>query len=128
MNIIKTLLSVAAVLSATSLAGAGSHSELTRSVASYKPMAGFNHVVGDTRFVGYFLAGPDRCDVTLFTAGADDESLTAPARRTVLQIAAAGRSEIDAGPDSALAIACNADANAILIAPQVGRLHSASLN
>ncbi len=29
------------------------------SVATYKPMAGFNHVVGNKRFVGYFVAAPD---------------------------------------------------------------------
>ena len=38
-------------------------------------MAGFNHVVGPTRFVGYFLPRPDRCLVTVFEAGADDEAL-----------------------------------------------------
>ena len=52
---------------------------LMRRVATYKPMAGFNHVVGGERFVGYFLAGPDRCDVTVFQARADDEALATPA-------------------------------------------------
>jgi len=127
MKTAKILLSAAVVLGAVSLAGAATHADLVKTVATYKPMAGFIHVVGDTRFVGYFLPGPDRCDVTLFQAGANDEALATPARRTLLQIAAGGRSEIDAGPDSALAIACTADADAILIAPQVGRVHAAGL-
>ena len=88
------------------------------SVATYKPMAGFNHVVGPTRFVGYFLSRPDRCLVTVFEAGADDEALIAPPRKFDIDIAAGGRSELDAGDSSALAIACTADADMIKIAPQ----------
>ena len=37
---------------------AGNHDAYQASVSTYKPMAGFNHVVGPTRFVGYFSAGP----------------------------------------------------------------------
>ncbi len=78
-------------------------------------MAGFNHVVGPTRFVGYFLQRPGLCEVTVFTAGADDEALVSPPE---IDIAAAERSELPAGDGSALAIACTADADAIKIAPQ----------
>ena len=127
MHILKSILAAAAMLSAASATFAAPHSEITRTVATYKPMAGFNHVVGDTRFIGYFLAGPDRCDVTVFTSRADDEALTVPARRSLFQIAAGGRNEIEAGPDSALAIACSIDADVIKVAPQVGRLRSAGL-
>jgi hypothetical protein len=94
------------------------HWAYSASVTTYKPMAGFNHVVGPTRFVGYFLSGPDRCLVTVFKANADDEALVAPPRKFVLDIAAGGRSELDAGDGSALAIACTADADLIKIAPQ----------
>ena len=128
MNNFKLFLSGAFVLSASAVALAAPHPELTRAVATYKPAAGFNHVVGDMRFVGYFLAGPDRCDVTLFTARADDETLAVPVRRSLLQIAAGGRSEIEAGPDSALAIACTADADVIKVAPQVGHQRAVSLD
>jgi hypothetical protein len=127
MKILTTVLAAAAALAAAAPALAGSHADLMQTVATYKPMAGFIHVVDGTRFVGYFLAGPDRCDVTLFTAGADDETLATPPRRLVLQIAAGGRSELEAGADSALAIACTADADAIKIAPQVGHLRAAGL-
>jgi hypothetical protein len=123
----KLLLSAAALTAAASLAGAAPHAEPMNSVATYKPMAAFNHVVGGVRFVGYFLAGPDRCDVTLFQARADDEALATPAQRLVLEIAAGGRSELEAGPNSALAIACTADADALKIAPQVGHIRSAGL-
>jgi hypothetical protein len=109
------------------LAHAGGHASYLASVASYKPAAGFVHVVGDTRFVGYFLAAPNRCDVTVFEARADDDRLTGPVRRMVIQIAAGNRSEISDGMDSALAIACTADADALLIAAQTAHPHDAQL-
>jgi len=127
MKIVKLLLTASVLATVASLAGAASHRELLRTVSTYKPAVGFNHVVGGERFVGYFLAGPDRCDVTVFQAHADDDRLATPARRFVLEIAAGGRSEIDVGPDSALAIACTADADLIKIAPQAGRIHAAGL-
>ena len=127
MNTSKIILATSALLGAVSAAAAGSHADAMKQVATYKPMAGFNHVVGDMRFVGYFLQGPDRCDVTVFEARAEDDRLTVPPRRLVLQIAAADRSELEAGPDSALAIACTVDADAIKIAPQTSRTHSAGL-
>jgi hypothetical protein len=89
-----------------------------QSVATYKPMAGFNHVVGPTLFVGYFLPSPGRCRVTVFTAAADDEARVQPPRRIEFDLAAGGRNEIPAGDGSALAIACTADADAIKVAPQ----------
>jgi hypothetical protein len=81
-------------------------------------MAGFNHVVGSTRFVGYFLQQGGLCHVTVFKAAADDEALISPPERMQIDIAATGRSELAAGDGSALAIACTADADAIKIAPQ----------
>ena len=59
-------------------AAENNHWEYLASVATYKPMAGFNHVVGPTRFVGYFLPGPNLCRVTIFQAGANDEALVVP--------------------------------------------------
>jgi hypothetical protein len=97
---------------------AATHSEYLASVATYRPMAGFNHVVGTTRFVGYFLQSPGACKVTVFEAAAYDEALVTPPRRVDIVIPAGGRSEFDAGDGSALAIACTADADAIKIAPQ----------
>jgi hypothetical protein len=94
------------------------HAAYLASVSTYKPMAGFNHVVGPTRFVGYFLQAPGLCRVTVFKAGADDEVLVSPPERLKIDIAAAGRSELAAGDGSALAIACTADGDAIKIAPQ----------
>jgi hypothetical protein len=101
-----------------SLAAGGSHSAYLGTVATYKPMDGFNHVVGATRFVGYFLQSPDACQVTVFEAAANDEALATPPRRIEITVSAAGRSEFDAGDGSALAIACTADADAIKVAPQ----------
>jgi len=100
------------------LAAEHNHWAYLASVATYKPMAGFNHVVGPTRFVGYFLPRPDRCLVTVFEAGAHDEALVTAPRKFDIDIAAGGRSELDAGDGSALAIACTADADLIKIAPQ----------
>jgi hypothetical protein len=100
------------------LAADNRHAAYLASVSTYKPMAGFNHVVGPTRFVGYFLQAPGLCRVTVFKAGADDEALVSPPEQVKIDIAAAGRSELAAGDGSALAIACTADADAIKIAPQ----------
>ena len=99
-------------------AAENNHWEYLASVATYKPMAGFNHVVGPTRFVGYFLPGPNLCRVTIFQAGANDEALVVPPHRIAIDIQAAGRVEFPAGDGSALAIACTADADVIKIAPQ----------
>jgi hypothetical protein len=108
-----------------SLAAENSHWSYLASVSTYKPLAGFNHVVGPTRFVGYFLASPDHCRVTVFQAAANDEALLTPPTRAEISIGAGGRAELDAGDGSALAIACTVDADAIKIAPQ-RRLQSAS--
>ena len=97
---------------------ANDHWTYLASVATYKPRAGFNHVVGPTRFVGYFLPAPDRCLVTIFQSAANDEALVTPPRRFEINILAGGRSDFDAGEGSALAIACTVDADAIKIAPQ----------
>ena len=97
---------------------AGNHDAYLASVSTYKPMAGFNHVVGPTRFVGYFLLAQDACRVTVFKAAANDESLVSPPERIELYIVAADRRELAAGDGSSLAIACTADADAIKIAPQ----------
>jgi hypothetical protein len=84
----------------------------------YKPMAAFNHVIGRTRFVGYFLQAPGLCRVTVFKAGADDETLVSGPERVKIEIAANGRGELFDKDGWALAIACAADAAAITISPQ----------
>jgi hypothetical protein len=120
MTFISVLLSSAVLTSLLqpALAADNKHAAYLASVSTYKPMAGFNHVVGPTRFVGYFLQAPGLCRVTVFKAGADDEALVSPLERVKIDIAAAGRSELAAGDGSALAIACTADADEIKIAPQ----------
>jgi hypothetical protein len=100
-------------------ATAGDHAAYLASVVTYKPMAGFNHVVGNKRFVGYFLAAPDLCRLTVFETIADDVALIVPPNRFEIDIKAADRAELDAGGGAALAIACTADADAIKIAPQL---------
>lgn len=103
---------------APALAGDNSHRAYLASVSTYKPMAGFVHVVGPTRFVGYFLATSHVCRVSVFTAAADDEVLATPPKRIDIDVKAADRAELPAGDGSALAIACTADADLIKIAPQ----------
>jgi hypothetical protein len=120
MTLASVLLSsaVLASLLQPGLAADNTHAAYLASVSTYKPIADFDHVVGSTRFVGYFLQGPGLCRVTVFKAWADDEALVSPPERLTIDIAAAGRSELAAGDGSALAIACTADADAIKIAPQ----------
>ncbi len=108
------------------VAAGNNHAAYLASVATYKPMAGFNHVVGPARFVGYFVQAPDVCRVTVFTAAADDEALVTPPQRFEIKIAAADRAELPAGDGSALAIACTADADLIKIAPQHRRLSASA--
>ena len=130
MNFASVLLS-AAVLTAQvepGLAAERKHWAYLKSVSTYQPMAGFNHVVGPTRFVGYFLSRPDRCRVTVFTAGADDEALITPPRRVDIDIEAGGRNEFPAGDGSALAIACTSDADLIKVAPQRRPITAENLN
>jgi hypothetical protein len=108
-----------ATLALPAPATARDHAAYLASVATYKPMAGFNHVVGNKRFVGYFLAAPDLCRVTVFEVIADDVALIVPPNRLEIDVKAADRAELDAGEGAALAIACTADADAIKIAPQL---------
>ena len=91
-------------------------------------MAGFNHVVSQKRFVGYFLAAPDLCGVTVFEAIANDEALVVLPRRLDIDTKAADRAELDAGEGPALSIACTTDADAIKIAAQLPAAVDASLD
>ena len=118
MNFTPVLLTSVLLASQIQPTFAGAHDAYLASVSTYRPMAGFNHVVGPTRFVGYFLQAPDACRVTVFKTAANDEALVSPPERIESYIAAADRREFAAGDGSALAIACNADADAIKIAPQ----------
>ena len=110
------------------VAAEANHRAYLASVSTYRPMAGFNHVVGPTRFVGYFLPGLDSCRVTVLTAAADDEALVTPPRRIAFDLAAGGRSELPAGDGSALAIACTSDADLIKVAPQRRPITAENLN
>ena len=118
LHSILSILAIAA-LALPAPAAARDHAAYLASVATYKPMAGFSHVVGNKRFVGYFLAAPDLCRVTVFEAIADDVALVVPPNRLEIDIKAADRAELDAGEGAALAIACTAGADAIKVAPQV---------
>jgi hypothetical protein len=98
-------------------AGSVDHAALLASVATYKPMQGFNHIVGDKRFVGYFLPENGACSVTVITAIADDERLVVEPKRVTVLIKAADRAEFAASNGDALGIACNVDADRITVAP-----------
>jgi hypothetical protein len=108
---------VIALFGSSAFAVAGEGADVTQSVSTYKETAVFNQVVGDARFVGNFVAGPGRCDVTVFQTGADNTSLTPPLRRFVLPIAAGARGELGVGPKTALVIACTSDADEIKVTP-----------
>jgi hypothetical protein len=83
-----------AALALPSRATARDQAAYLASVATYKPKAGFNHAVGNKRFVCYLLAAPDLCRVTVFQAMADDEALVFPPRRLEIDIKAADRAEL----------------------------------
>jgi hypothetical protein len=118
MKILLTTSFTLALLASPAFAVAEERADSTHSVSTYKETAVFNHVVGDARFVGNFITGPGRCDVTMFLTGADNAALAPPLRRFVLPIAAGARSELEVGPKSTLVIACTSDADEIKVAPQ----------
>ena len=111
-----------ALLAPVASAAAQGDPVFAHSASTYKEMAIFNHVVGDKRFVGNFMAAPGRCDVTVYQTRADDKALRLPLSRVVMPIAAGRRSVLNAGSESALAITCAAGANAIKIAPETDRV------
>ena len=112
-----TAIAASTVFAGFAHAGSTDHGALLASVASYKPMQGFNHIVGDKRFVGYFLPENGACSVTVFTALADDEQLTVAPTRVTVAIKAADRTEFAAGNGDALGVACNVDTDRIAVAP-----------
>jgi hypothetical protein len=118
MKIFLTTSVTLTILASSAFAVAEERADSTQGVSTYKETAVFNHVVGDARFVGNFVAGPGRCDVTVFLTDADNAALTPPLRRFVLPIAAGARSELEVDPTSTLVIACTSDADEIKVAPQ----------
>ena len=91
------------------------HSAYTASVATYKPIQGFSHVVGSRRFAGYFVMANDGCAVAVIDATAGDDRLIDSPRRRQIAIPAAGRIEVQAGRGRALGVGCTADADAIKV-------------
>ena len=111
------LAAAAAFLPAGSWAQDTKHSAYIASVATYKPIQAFSHVVGSRRFVGYFVTAKDACSVTVINAAADDDRLIETPQRQTIVIPAADRTEVKADHGKALGIACTADADAIKVAP-----------
>jgi hypothetical protein len=91
------------------------HSAYIASIATYKPIQGFSHVVGSRHFAGYFVMANDGCAVTVINAPAGDDRLIEPPRRKKIAIPAGGRTEVQAGNGRALGIGCTADAGAIKV-------------
>ena len=92
-----------------------SHSDYAASVATYKPIQGFSHVVGSRHFVGYFIKAQESCAVTVINATAGDDRLIETPRRQKIAIPAGGRTEVKADHGRALGIGCTADADAIKV-------------
>ena len=91
------------------------HSAYTASVATYKPIQGFSHVVGSRHFVGYFVMANNGCALTVVNATVGDDRLIESPRGRKIVIPAGGRTEVQADHGSALGIGCTADADAIKI-------------
>ncbi len=107
----------AAFLPAAASAEQSQHADYIASVATYKPIQGFNHIVGSRQFVGYFVSAKDGCAVTVINAAAEDDRLIETPKRQLITIPAAGRTEIKADQGRALGIGCTADADAIKVVP-----------
>ena len=91
------------------------HSTYTASVATYKPVRGFSHVVGSRHFVGYFVRANDGCALTVINAAVGDDRLIEAPRPRKIVIPAGGRTEVQADHGRALGIGCTADADAIKV-------------
>ena len=89
------------------------HGDHLASVATYRPIQAFNHVVGGRRFAGYFVEANHGCAVTVISVAADDENLTMEPQRRSFEVPAGGRIELAAGDGQALGIGCTSDANEI---------------
>jgi hypothetical protein len=100
-----------------SSAQVNSHAGYVASVAPYKPIQAFSHIVGSRHFVGYFVAVKDACAVTVITAAADDDRLIETPQRQTIEIPAADRTEVKADQGKALGTGCTADADAIKVVP-----------
>ncbi len=72
------------------------HSAYIASVATYKPIQGFSHVVGSRHFAGYFVMADDECAVTVINTTAGDDRLIESPRRRKIAIPAGGRTEVQA--------------------------------
>ena len=107
----------AAFFPLASVAQDTTHASYIASVATYKPIQGFNHIVGSRQFVGYFVTAKDSCAVTVLNAAADDDRLIETPQRQTLTIPAGDRAELKADHGKALGIGCTADADAIKVAP-----------
>ena len=107
----------AALFPVASSAQDNAHAGYVASVATYKPIQAFSHVVGSRHFVGYFVTAKDACAVTVINAAADDDRLIETPQRQTIVIPAADRTEVKADHGKALGIACTADADAIKVAP-----------
>jgi len=93
----------------------GRHAEYLASIATYKPLQGFSHTVGERHFVGFFVVAEGRCRVTVIDATAgDDPNFEAPRRRK-FELRAGGSAEIKADHGKALGVGCTADANEITV-------------
>ncbi len=91
------------------------HSEYTATVATYKPIQGFSHVVGARHFVGYFVMAKDGYAVTVINATVGDDRLIESPRHQKIAIPAGGRIEVESDHGKALGIGCTADADAIKV-------------
>jgi hypothetical protein len=100
---------------AASAQDATPHADYTASVATYKPIQGFSHVVGSRHFVGYFVMAKDACAVTVINATVGDDRLIESPRRQKIAIPAGGRIEVESDHGKALGIGCTADADAIKV-------------
>ncbi len=90
------------------------HAKYLASIATYKPVQGFNHIVGARRFVGYFIKD-NGCAVTVFASVADDDRLRVPAIRQKIHLRAGAVAEVKADHEQALGIGCTADADEIKV-------------
>lgn len=91
------------------------HSTYAASVATYKPIQGFSHVVGSRHFVGYFVMANNVCALTVFNVTVGDDRLIEAPRPRKIVIPAGGRTEVQADHGRALGVGCTADADAIKV-------------
>ncbi len=87
--------------------------------AAFGPRSAISLTVGEKRAIGYFIANPGSCDLTLFLADAFSEEAAEPSAPVRVNIAVgAGKTAfVDSTAGKAVAFVCSSNATTMSVQP-----------